>query len=37
MSRTPACFIHGLAEVDRHAAAGGMARADLEQHRTGAR
>lgn len=26
----PACFVHGLAEVERHHASGGMASCDLE-------
>ena len=31
LDRHPACFRHGLAEVDRHAASGGIARCDLEE------
>lgn len=30
----PACFRHGLAEVERHYAAAGMARCDLEESPT---
>jgi hypothetical protein len=29
----PACFQHGLAEVDRHHASGGIARAELKERR----
>lgn len=31
LDQHPACFRHGLAEVDRHAASGGIARCDLEE------
>lgn len=30
LDRHPACFTHGLAEVDRHHASAGMASCDLE-------
>ena len=30
LDRHPACFSHGLAEVERHHASAGMARCDLE-------
>ena len=30
LTRTPACFAHGLAEVDRALVAGTMAQVDLE-------
>ena len=31
LDRHPACFKHGLAEVDRHHASGGISRCDLVQ------
>lgn len=33
LTRTPCCFSHGLAEVDRATRAGGMARTEMEPAR----
>ena len=31
MERHDVCFIHGLAEIERHDRSGGIAKADLEE------